>query len=333
MANVLITGASGFIGSFLVEKGLELGHTIYAAIRQSSSKKYLQDKRINFVYVQLDNTESLTQQWKQLKAEGIHFDYVVHNAGVTKVRDNDEFDQVNNGYTQNLMNSLAQAEMQPKKFIFVSSLAAYGPGKDNFQPIKDADIPCPVTHYGKSKLKAENFLKEQDLMPYLIFRPTGVYGPRETDYYTFFKSINNHIEVYIGSSSQLLSFIHVFDLVDVIFKSMNSEIVNKAYFVTDGNSYTTQQFAQITKQLLQKRTVRIVIPAFIVKCVFAVTERWARFRNQITVLNKDKYNELISENWSCNSTQTMIDFNFKPEYTLKKGVKVTLDWYKKNKWL
>lgn len=333
MANILITGANGFIGSFLVEKGIQQGHTIYAAIRKTSSIKYLQDERIKFIYIQLDNRNAMTQQWEQLKKEGVSFDFVIHNAGATKVMDNADFDRINNGYTQNLVHSLADANMKPQKFVFMSSLAAYGPAKDCSNPIQIDDTPHPVTHYGQSKLNAEHFLKSQQMMPYLIFRPTGVYGPRETDYYTFFKSIKNHIEVYIGSSRQLLSFIHVFDLVEVIFKSINSDVVNKSYFVTDGKSYTTEEFAQICKKLLNRRTIKIVVPKPIVKSIFNISERWAHFRKKITVLNSDKYNELVSENWSCDSTKTIEDFDFTPKYTLEKGVKVTLDWYKENQWL
>ena len=67
MANILITGASGFIGGFLVEHGLLNGHTIYAAIRKSSNTRHLTDSRINIIYLNLADKKSLKQTWNKIK--------------------------------------------------------------------------------------------------------------------------------------------------------------------------------------------------------------------------------------------------------------------------
>ncbi|MCF6358897.1 MAG: NAD(P)-dependent oxidoreductase, partial [Draconibacterium sp.] len=175
MAKILITGASGFIGGFLVEQGLQNRHTIYAAIRKSSSTKYLTDKRINIIYLNLADKKSLRQIWEKLQQEIGRFDYIIHNAGATKVLNKSNFETINYQYTKNLVESLYGANMIPSKFVFISSLAAYGPGDENtFTPIKITDTQTPITNYGKSKLKAEQFLFQQNKIPILISRPTGV---------------------------------------------------------------------------------------------------------------------------------------------------------------
>ena len=80
--------------------------------------------------------------------------------------------------------------MMPDQFFLMSSLSALGPGDEiNLKPIKIDDWPTPNTSYGKSKLKAENYLKSFDDFPYIIIRPTGVYGPRDKDYLLMFKTI------------------------------------------------------------------------------------------------------------------------------------------------
>jgi len=334
MATILITGASGFIGGFLVEQGLQSGHTIYAAIRKTSNTKHLTDSRINIIYLNLADKKSLKQTWGKLQQEIGKFDYVIHNAGATKVLDKSDFETINYQYTKNLVESLHEVEMIPNKFIFISSLAAFGSGNENtFNPIKITDTPAPITSYGKSKLKAEQFLFKQDKIPVLVFRPTGVYGPRDTGYYQYFKSINKHIEIYLGSTNQMLSFIYIKDLVSLIYTALPSSISSRGYFVTDGNNYSIKQFAELTKKVLNKKTIRIVTPVILVKTAAIISENIAALTKKATLFTTDKYKEITRKNWACDAMETIADFNFTPKYDLQRGVTETIDWYKKNGWL
>ena len=76
---ILVTGASGFIGSFIVEEALRRGMDTWAAIRKSSSREFLQDERIHFIELDLSSKDKLVEQ-----LEDNDFDYIVHAAGVTK---------------------------------------------------------------------------------------------------------------------------------------------------------------------------------------------------------------------------------------------------------
>jgi len=195
MSKILITGANGFIGSFLVEEALKQGHEVFAGVRSSSKLKFLNDYRIQTLILDLSDKEKLKQQWYVLSQYFASFDYVIHNAGITQAISPDDFDLVNNQYAQNLLESLVEANFKPKKFILMSSLAAMGPGNaESLAPIKLEDKPNPITNYGRSKLDVEHYLRGQTDVPYLIFRPTAVYGPREKDFLTLFKTINRHIE-------------------------------------------------------------------------------------------------------------------------------------------
>ncbi len=334
MAKILITGASGFIGGFLVEHGLNEGHTIYAAIRKSSSTKQLTDSRINIIYLNLADKKSLKQTWRKFQQEIGKLDYVIHNAGATKVLDKSDFETINYQYTKNLVESLHEANMIPAKFVFISSLAAYGPGDENtFNPIKITDTQTPITSYGKSKLKAEQFLFQQNKIPILILRPTGVYGPRDTGYYEYFKSIKKHIEIYLGSTTQMLSFIYIKDLVSLIYTALPSSISNRGYFVTDGNNYDIKQFAEITKKVLNKKTIRIIIPLFLIKVAAIISEKIAGSTKKATLFTTDKFKEITKRNWACDAKETMIDFNFVPKHNLQRGVEETINWYKEKRWL
>lgn len=329
MKKILITGASGFIGSFMVEEALKKDFIVYAGIRKSSSKKYLQDAKINFIELDFSNKEELVQIIIDNK-----FDLIIHNAGLTKAKKKEDFDIVNYLYTKNFIDAIIASEINLQKFILISSLAAFGSGNDkNTNPIKLTDNPNPDTLYGLSKLKAEQYLISTNKFPYIIVRPTGVYGPRETDYFVFFKTIHKGIEPYIGFKEQYLTFIYVKDLVNAVFSAMESNLSGKAYFVSDGNGYTAKDFADITKKHLQKKTIKIYIPLFIIKFIVIITEFFNDITGKVSALNKDKYNVLKSRNWLVDTTELKKDLNFNAAYDLDKGVKETIEWYKKENWI
>ena len=145
--------------------------------------------------------------------------------------------------------------------------------------------------------------------------------------------MNKGLETYIGSQTQILTFIYVKDLVRVIFDAAASPIVRKSYFVADGNEYDTKTFAEITKRILQKKTIKITVPAGIVKQLAFGLEKLCGLWGSMPTLNTDKYNVLSSVNWRCETGPLQKDFNFTAEYDLEKGVRETIEWYKKEKWL
>ncbi len=327
MKKILITGASGFVGGFLVEEALKRNYEVYAGVRSTSDRTYLSDPRINFFESALSDKESLKETLKKYD----RFDYLIHNAGITKTCQKDGFDTINFQYTKNIIEALIENDSIPKKFIYISSLAAYGPGDEKtLEPIKDSDTPCPISLYGESKLKAEKYIKSLEGFPYLIFRPTGVYGPREKDYYLSYKMIKQGLETYIGTSQQHITFIYVKDLTRLIFDSLESTISGKSYFVTDLKKYTTKEFNNIVKRIMQKKTLSIVFPKSIVSILALISEKLSCvFLGKVPTLNTEKFKEISSLNWLCESGDLLTDFDYKVEYDLEKGVQESIDWYKK----
>ena len=192
---VLITGASGFIGSFIVEEGLERGYEVWAAVRKSSSRQFLQDERIHFIELDLSSQERLVEQLR-----GHEFDYVVHAAGVTKCKNKQDFFRVNTEGTHHLVAALQELQMPVKRLVYLSSLSIFGPIREQqpYEEIRDTDTPQPNTAYGESKLQAEKLLTG---LPVIILRPTGVYGPREKDYFLMAKSISRPETSFASSPS------------------------------------------------------------------------------------------------------------------------------------
>ena len=332
---ILVTGASGFIGSFIVEHGIAAGYEVWAGIRAGSSRRFLQHPETRFIELNINNTKILQEQIEEFKKEHTAWDYVIHAAGVTKCIDKKEFLRINCEGTKNLVEALKKAEIAPKKFIYLSSLSIFGPVREEepHTPITESDQAIPNTAYGHSKLMAEAYIKHCGV-PYMILRPTGVYGPRERDYYQMAVSIKKHIDFAVGYKKQTITFIYVKDLVKAIFLAMESEILNRCYFVSEPRGYSSRSFSgYIQESMGIKRVLHITAPLFLLKAISSACEFIARITKKPATLNSDKYNIMKQRNWLCDTTPIEREVGFKADYNLRKGTEETIQWYIQEKWL
>ena len=341
---ILITGASGFIGSFIVEEALKRGFETWAAVRKSSSKAYLQDERINFIELNLSSKEQLVEQLRDHQ-----FDYVVHAAGVTKCLNKADFRRINTEGTKNLADALITLQMPLKRFVFVSSLSVFGAIKEKmpYDEIRETDTPQPNTEYGRSKLEAERYLDSLgSRIPYIILRPTGVYGPREKDYFIMAKSIKQHSDFAVGYQRQDITFVYVTDVVQAIFLALEVgdlqspttretiSPIGRKYFLSDGEVYQSTTFSDlIHEELGRPWWIRITAPVWVLRIVTFFGEYIGRLTGKVTALNNDKYNILKQRNWRCDIKPARRELGFEPKVQLKEGVKTTIKWYKDNGWL
>lgn len=329
---ILITGASGFIGSFIVKEALHREMEVWAAVRPTSSKRYLQDNRIHFIELDFGSKETLKRQ-----LDGHRFDYVVHAAGVTKCLDKADFKRINTDGTRHLVDALIELGMPLKRFVYLSSLSVYGAIHERmpYQDITENDCPRPNTAYGKSKLEAERYLDSiGNDFPYIILRPTGVYGPRERDYFLMAQSINRHVDFAVGFSRQDITFVYVLDVVQAVFLAFDRGMSGRKYFLTDGEVYRSADFSDLLKKEMGIGwMLRIVAPVWLLRIVTFFGERISRLTHKPIALNDDKYNILRQRNWRCDIEPTVDELGYHPHYKLAQGVKLTVKWYKRHRWL
>lgn len=332
---ILITGASGFIGSFLAEGGLERGMSVWAGIRKSSSRKYLTDGRLQFAVLDFMDSERLEDELRKHKQEHGGWDYIVHCAGVTKCRNKEEFEMGNYWATRNFIETLMRLDMVPRRFVYLSSLSVFGPVREtDFSPISADDVPQPNTAYGISKLHSEEYLQSLDGFPYIIFRPTGVYGPRERDYFLMAKSIRKHVDFAAGFSRQDITFVYVKDLVSAIYAGIDKGVCRRAYFVSDGKAYHSRAFSDLIKaELGNPWVLRFVCPLPLLKLISFCAGNIARLLHTTSTLNSDKYRIMKQRNWRCDISPLVNELDYKPQYPLERGVKETIAWYKREGWL
>ena len=335
MKSILITGAGGFIGGFLVEEALKRGYDTWAAVRESTNREFLQDKRIHFIELDYNDQDKLEQTLRDHMGEWGRWDFIVHNLGVTKSTNYLDFERVNYGYLRALVDALQATEMTPDVFLMMSSLSGMGPGDEKtYKPILSTDIPMPNTFYGVSKLKAESYLRNIEGFPYTIFRCTGVYGPREKDYYLMIKSIKRGFDFSVGFDKQMLTFIYVKDLVVGVMDALEKGPLYKAYFISEDQAYTQQEFRKIVcEELGKKFVIPVTCPLWLVKKVCSVAEWIGKVTLKASTLNRDKFKILKQRNWLCDTSEARRDFDFNPKYSLREGIREAIAWYREAGWL
>ena len=324
---VLITGASGFVGYHLIEEALHNNLDVYVAVRKSSDVKHLAAFNIQYTYPEFDNLISLKKELKEKQ-----YDYIIHAAGATRARSQNEYNVINAEYTYNLAAAAQAADINLKGFVFISSLAAVGPLNTLNGTITEDTIPNPITDYGRSKLLAEEQLKSISSLHYTILRPTAVYGPRDTGIFIFFQQLKRGIEPYIGQVEQKLSFIYVKDLAKAAIKALYT-CDQKTYNLSDGNFYSRYELGTITKNVLNLKTFKFHLPVNFVKIIASISENVSSLRNKAAILNSDKLKELTAVNWDCDIEKAKYELGYYPLFNLDKGLAETLAWYKHNKWL
>lgn len=331
MKKLFLTGASGFVGSHIVEAAKSKGWIVHAAIRKSSKTDDIAPFVDEFLYPDFENIEEL----KAIFRSG-RYDYIVHAAALTKSKSEEAMRKVNVGYTDNLMEAAFDSEIGVSRFVYVSSLAAIGPiGYNDNVDITEEHPYRPLTMYGRSKRDSEMNIKQKYAdMPITVLRPTAVYGPRERDLFILFETLNKGLDPYIGRNPQKLSFVYVKDLVDVILRAC--EIPQDSldfYNISDGNVYSKYAMADIFRDTFHKKPFRVHVPYRLVSFVARLSNYLYKNSSKTPVIYPERLGELTAENWSCNITKAKEKLGFVPKYDLRKGLTEALLWYKDHNWL
>lgn len=328
--SLLVVGAGGFIGGFICEEGLRRGFDVYAAVRESTSRRYLDSPGIKFVVLDYDNPDSIGITLRDSAPDQNGWDYVIYNLGATKALNFSDFNLVNYLYLRNFAAALEEEGLMPKKFLFMSSLSALGPSDEkNYTPITSGTTPNPNTRYGLSKIKAETFLETSPAIPWIIFRPTGVYGPHEKDYLMMVKCIDRHFDFGVGFRPQMLTFIYVEDLVGAMFDALASDrTLHRKYIISEPRAYTQKDFRQIVKKALGTRCViPVKLPLWAAYIASYVAEQIGNWSLKPSTLNRDKFKIMKQRNWNCSVDDAVRDFGFKVNYPLERGVEEIVKAY------
>ena len=317
----LVTGATGFIGSHLVDSLLREGFDVTCLVRSSSSLRYIEGLNLRLFEGDCCLPDSLCKIFGS-------YDYIFHIAGLTKAKTQDDFYNANVAGTENLLQAIMKAKKTIKRFFYLSSLAATGPSHDG-APLDENCEPMPVSVYGRSKYEGERLVYSyRNELPVTIIRPPAVYGPKDKDLLVFFKMVKTGLIPYWGKS--FYSFIYVEDLVNgIIQSSLSKETEGEIFFISDGSIYSSDEIIEAISNAIQKKPFKLVVPGFIMPFLGSLSER----SKKINIINSDKIKELRYKNWTCNSTKINKLINFAPKVKMKEGAEWTANWYRIHKWL
>lgn len=325
----LIVGAGGFIGGFIAAESLRRGYETWCGVRESTSRRYLTDPALHFITLDYDDPEAMAGQ-----LEGHRWDYIVYNLGATKCVNFTDFNRINYQYLRDFVETLIDVESTPERMVYMSSLSAVGPGDERgYTPLDGDALPRPNTRYGVSKIKAETFLQSLPPdFPWIVLRPTGVYGPHEQDYLMMIKCIDAHFDFGVGMRRQMLTFIYVEDLARAIFDALERAPLHRKYIVSEPRAYTQKEFRRIVAHALGRRLVIPVrLPLWALSIACKISEKWGAAKMKAVTLNSDKYRILAQRNWACDTSPAQRDFGFSPRVSLGEGIRLTVEAYRNEK--
>lgn len=323
----VVTGANGFVGSHLVDLLLDKGYIVRCITRKSSDLKWLEGKDVEIHSCGLFDKDGLRIALKDAN-------YIFHVAGVVKSKTQEGYFQGNVETTRNLLDAAVGNTRTIKRFLVVSSQTVTGPSPDG-KPVNEETECRPITTYGRSKLEEEKVaLSYKDKLPITICRAPAVYGERDTEIFIYFNTFSKGLTTTIGFNNKALSLIHVTDLVEGIYLAAVSEkSIGQIYFISSEKFYTWSEINSITADVLGKKAIVIKVPHFLVYTIAAIAQFFAMFSKKAATLNLEKARDITQQYWLCDTSKAMRELGYRQKISAEEGIRKTIDWYKKMKWI
>lgn len=326
---ILVTGASGFIGSHLVELLVSQGHDVHAMVRRSSNTRFIHHLPIHLVQASLADPASL-----QSAVAGV--DMVYHLAGLNVARNRQEFFQANQEGTRHLLEATERYAPDVRRFVYLSSLTVVGPSLTPDNPADESWPMRPITLYGESKAAAEEVVRSMmRRVPATIVRAPAVYGERDAEILRFFKMVAIGIAPMIGFDKKLVSLVHAADLVrGYALAAESPKAIGETYFVSSEELYAWDRVGRTTAEIMGKKfLVHLRVPHAVVYAAAGASGFIGRFQKKPSVFNYEKGRDITRRYWICSIEKAKRELGYRPEVSLEEGVERTVRWYRDFKWL
>jgi nucleoside-diphosphate-sugar epimerase len=313
----LVTGATGFVGSHIVDALHERGWAVRALVRATSDRRWLRNGNAVLVEGEVTNTSTLGAA-----VEGV--DAIFHAAGVIKASREIDYRRVNVAGTENLVKAAAG---RPRRFVLVSSVAAGGPSAPG-RPRCEDDADLPQGPYGRSKHAAERALREgAGGMAWTILRPVAVYGPRDMSFLVLARLARRGFVPRIAGGKQPLHVIHVRDLVEAAMAAAESPAAaGRTYYLAHPEVTTWETLGTLMARASGKRPAPLIVPRGLVPGIGFVARAVGAPRGR-NPLPRDRIRDLLAPAWTCDIARATAELGFTPRVGIREGIPELMDWY------
>jgi nucleoside-diphosphate-sugar epimerase len=323
---VLLTGASGFVGSHVLESLGHRGISSVILLRQSSDRSFLgpPNSLVEARYGSISDPASLSSAM-----DGVT--HVVHCAGATKARKVQGFYEANQIGTRNVIEA-ANSLKGMRRVVHLSSLAAAGPGTAE-KPVRESDPTHPVSHYGRSKLAGEDEVRQRCRSEFVIIRPPGVYGPRDRGFLPLFAAVKKHVRP-CPSAAQQLSLVYVKDLAETIVAVLtHSAAASRTYFAAGAEVVSSRELAAMIATELKTWTIPLPLPTLAFWPVCLLKSIQTAITGVPDILSLEKFPELRAPGWVCDPRLLTSELGLRCATPLRAGLRETIAWYEQHRWI
>jgi nucleoside-diphosphate-sugar epimerase len=312
---VLVTGATGFVGSHVAQALVEAGYEVRLGVRASSDPRWISDLQAERVTLDLGGSaEDISRAVRNV-------DTVVHAAGITRARRAEDYYAVNAGGTRRLVVAALRAGV--KRFVLISSLAARGPNGRGH----------PESDYGWSKLEAERYLLSLDgRIEAVVLRPAAVYGPRDTDLLPLFK-LARAGWLPVPSHAGPLQPLYVEDAARAVLAAAREPAGFGPFPVAENGRYSWPDVIAGLRKVFGRpvRAARFPAAAFVL--AGRAAEMTARAFSAVPVFDERRARDLALNSWTCDVSETEEALRWRAGVPLPEGLGRTASWYGREGWL
>lgn len=327
MPDVLITGASGFIGSHLCDAFLAAGYRVHGLVRRSSDLRFLRDRRVHLVYGDLTSVDAIDFPGS--------LDAIVHAAAL--VSDSTKLDDLRAqvlGITVTLVNEVARRYPRLDRFVYISSALVLGYCADGISEEKEGR-PVSYLPYSVMKRETEKFLFERHGttgFPVVILRPGDVYGPRDrTSSENMLKAAEQGVPLRVGSGRWKFALCSHANLCQAAVAAVKrSESVGKAYTVVNGIAPTWREFFDALQEGVG-RPQRVYVPVSVAMIAALAMELARRlFPRLQPPINFYRIRRITSQT-TYDISRTVRELGYAPDDDYAGLFRSIVEWYKQEK--
>ncbi len=325
---VLLTGASGFVGSHILDVLRNRNIDTAVLLRSTSNPRFLRAHlpTLEVRTGSIGDPESLRRALRGIT-------HVIHGAGLTKALRRSDFYQGNQFGSRNVAEAVSQHRDSIQRLVHISSLAVGGPALPA-KPAREDDSPQPISDYGQSKLGGEEAVKSICQVPYVIVRPPAVYGPRDDGFLSLFQAVKAHVIPHFLGGIAALSMVYVKDLADAVLSCLtHPAATGRTYYVASPTVLPGDEFAREIARQLKTWTVTLPLPVPLLWPVCLAQEAISQLTRQAHVLGLQKYPELRAPGWVCDPTRLREELGVVAATPFADGIAETLAWYRQEGWL